>query len=133
LQAGISLVGVSRVLAGNSDSSGGSSGGSEADSLLHDLLSASSNSSSSSSWMLPSFGLQGVGAVGDAVTEGGGGGSDPKKALLGMLLIILSQVRQALPFQMKQQAVCACYAYIAQRIVVFHCTFAVLSGMSTRH
>lgn len=88
LQTGISLVGVSRVLAGN-DSSGADS--------LQDLLSTPSSSSStepsqaSISSLLPMLGIGG-GVGGSGVGEGGAAAADPKKALLGMCLIILSQV-----------------------------------------
>jgi hypothetical protein len=74
LQVGISLVGVSRVLAGGNDSS-------SADSLQDMLWTPPSSSSSSSSSNM------GIGA-----SEASNAAADPKKALLGMCLIILSQV-----------------------------------------
>jgi hypothetical protein len=67
---GISLVGVSRVLAGGNDSS-------SADSLQGVLWTPPSSSSSN----------MGIGA-----SEASNAAADPKKALLGMCLIILSQV-----------------------------------------
>ncbi|WIA18798.1 hypothetical protein OEZ85_003481 [Tetradesmus obliquus] len=88
---GISLVGVSRVLAGN-DSSGADS--------LQDLPSTPSSSSStepsqaSITSLLPMLGIGG-GVGGSGVGEGGAAAADPKKALLGMCLIILSQAIQA--------------------------------------
>lgn len=68
LQAGISLVGVSRVLAGGDSGS--------ADSLEQQPQYATS--AAPSAWQ--------------ALNEGGAGPPDPKKALLGMCLILLSQV-----------------------------------------